>query len=264
MGKSIRKRGGTTVDIQKLIDSYATWLKEEITCEKVGEYYEITTPYLDNANDYLQIYVKQEGNDIYFSDDGQIIRGLKMNGFQFTPTRRTHLQRILTQYGIKLDGDELNTKAPIESFAQKKHMLIQAMLRIDDMCSLSKSKVSSIFLDDIQAFFNEKEIYYSENVQFTGHSGYSHCYDFLLQRSRTKPERLCQAVNTPNKSNMGNILFAWNDTKPSRRNDSELIVFLNDQNTIARGIEEAFQNYQVKAIRWSQRMRQENLEILSA
>lgn len=81
MGKSIRKRGGTTVDIQKLIDSYATWLKEEITCEKVGEYYEITTPYLDNANDYLQIYVKQEGNDIYFSDDGQIIRGLKMNGF---------------------------------------------------------------------------------------------------------------------------------------------------------------------------------------
>ena len=35
------------MDIQKLIDDYATWLKQEITFEKVGEYYEITTPYLD-------------------------------------------------------------------------------------------------------------------------------------------------------------------------------------------------------------------------
>ena len=33
------------MDIQKLIDDYATWLKQEITFEKVGEYYEITTPY---------------------------------------------------------------------------------------------------------------------------------------------------------------------------------------------------------------------------
>ena len=38
------------MDIQKLIDDYATWLKQEITFEKVGEYYEITTSYLDNAN----------------------------------------------------------------------------------------------------------------------------------------------------------------------------------------------------------------------
>ena len=49
------------MDIQKLTADYATWLKQEITFEKVGEYYEITTPYLDSANDYLQIYVRQIG-----------------------------------------------------------------------------------------------------------------------------------------------------------------------------------------------------------
>ena len=42
------------MDIQSLIDDYANWLKSEIKVEKVGEYYELTTPYLDNANDYLQ------------------------------------------------------------------------------------------------------------------------------------------------------------------------------------------------------------------
>lgn len=107
------------MDIQKLIDDYATWLKQEITFEKVGEYYEITTPYLDSANDYLQIYVRQIGDDIYFTDDSATIRNLKMAGFQFTPARKSHLQRILNQYGVRLDGDELICKAPANSFAQK-------------------------------------------------------------------------------------------------------------------------------------------------
>lgn len=257
-------KGGRILDIQKLIDDYASWLKQEITFEKVGEYYEITTPYLDNANDYLQIYVRQIENDIYFTDDSATIRNLKMEGFQFTAARKKHLQRILNQYGVKLEGDELTCKAPVSSFAQKKHLFIQAMLRIDDMFTISKAKVSSLFLDDIQEFFSEKDIFYSDNVQFTGISGFSHNYDFLLQRSKTKPERLCQAVNNPNKSSMGNILFAWNDTKPARRNDSQLIVILNDQNTIAKGIEDAFLNYQAKVVRWSERNKDSNLQLFAA
>ena len=239
-------------------------MAKEITFEKVGEYYEITTPYLDSANDYLQIYVRQDGDELYFTDDSATINNLKMSGFQLTAARKKHLQRILNQYGVKLNGDELIAKAPANSFAQKKHLFIQAMLRIDDMFMISKSKVASFFLDDIQEFFDEKEIYYSDNVQFTGISGFAHNYDFLLQRSRTKPERLCQAVNNPNKSSMGNILFAWNDTKPARKNGSQLIVILNDQNNIAKGVEDAFLNYDAKVIKWSERDSTNNLELLSA
>lgn len=46
------------MDIKKMIDSYTDWLNKSISFEKIGEYYEITTPYLDRFNDYLQIYVK--------------------------------------------------------------------------------------------------------------------------------------------------------------------------------------------------------------
>lgn len=252
------------MDVQKLIDDYTSWLRSEITFYKIGEYYEIITPYLDNANDYLQIYVKQDGNDIFFTDDSATIHGLKMYGFQLTPNRKIYLERILYQYGVKLKGDELVAKAPINGFAQKKHLFIQAMLRIDDMFSVSKSKESSFFLDDILDFFAEREIYYSDNVQFTGISGFTHNYDFLLQRTKTKPERLCQAVNNPNKSNMGNILFAWNDTKPARKNESQLIVILNDQKSIAKGVEDAFLNYEAKVIRWSERNKENNIALLSA
>ena len=95
--------------IQKLIDDYTSWLKNEITFEKIGEYYEITTPYLDNANDYLQIYVKQEGNDIFFTDDSITMHNLKMSGLQLTQNRKLQLQRILYQYGVQLKGCLLYT-----------------------------------------------------------------------------------------------------------------------------------------------------------
>ena len=61
----VRSLGGDSLNIQNLVDDYTSWLKSEIYFDKIGEFYEITTPYLDNANDYLQIYVKQEGNDIF-------------------------------------------------------------------------------------------------------------------------------------------------------------------------------------------------------
>ena len=62
---------------------------------------------------------------------------------------------------------------------------------------------------------------------------------------------------------MGNILFAWNDTKPARKSESQLIVILNDQNHIASGIEDAFINYDAKVIRWSERDKENNIALLS-
>lgn len=59
-----------TMSIQKLIDTYAHWLKEEIVFKKMGEFYEITTPFYNNANDCIQIYIRLEGETVLFTDDG--------------------------------------------------------------------------------------------------------------------------------------------------------------------------------------------------
>lgn len=248
-----------------MINGYAEWLKSEISFEKFGEYYEITTPYLDSANDYLQIYVRQDKDDVCFTDDGATLNNLMMAGIQITGSRKERMEKILTQYGVKVQDGAIVAKSSVMTFPQKKHLFVQAILRIDDMFSLSKTKITSYFLEDVQQFFQQHEIYYTDNVQFTGVSGFTHSYDFLLQRSKNKPERLCQAVNNPNKTNVGNVLFAWNDTKPSRKNsDSQLIVFLNDQNDIPKGVEDAFINYDAKVIKWSEKDVKENVELLLA
>jgi len=252
------------MDIQKLINEYGDWLKQEISFSKIGEYYELTTPYLNNANDYLQIYVRQDDDTIFMTDDGETINSLEMTGFKFTPNRKTNLNRILTQYGVQLNGKSLVCKSSINTFPQKKHMLVQTMLSVDDMFLVTKNRVSSIFFDDVQQFLDSNEIYYTENVIFTGISGYAQCYDFVLQRTKNSSERLCKAVNNPSKSNMANVLFSWDDTKSVRRPDSKLVVFLNDTGKIANGVEEGFKNYNSAVIKWSERSKKENVALLSA
>lgn len=253
------------MDIQKYIDSYISWLKNEITYSEIGEYCEINTPFLDNNNDYIQIYVKQEENEIYFSDDGVTLNELEMGGLKFTSARKQQLTYIINQYGVQLKGYELLLKAPANEFARRKHSFIQCLLKVNDMYMLSRTRISSIFLDDVMDYFEQREIYPVENVQFAGISGFYHNYDFVLQKTKKNPERICLAVNNANKSTIGNIIFSWNDTKPSRKNgESQLIVLMNDQNTIGKGAEEAFDNYKIKGIRWSKREEQSCLDLLTA
>lgn len=252
------------MNIQDYINSYAEWLKNEITFTKIGEYYEINTPFLDNDNDYFQFYVKQNGDELFFTDDGFTINSLEMSGFTLTPNRKKQLSLILNQYGVQFIRKELTMKAPVTQFAQKKHAFTQCLIRVSDMYMTARTRVNSYFLDDIQIFFQQNDIFCMENVQFTGKSGFYHNYDFAIQRSKSKPERLCLAINNPSRATMGNALFAWEDTKPSRKSDSQLVVFLNDTNGIGRGIEDGFENYDVNPIRWSKRMERKNLELLTA
>lgn len=252
------------MDIQKCIDDYANWLKKEITFTKMGEYYEITTPFLDAYNDYFQIYVRQDGDNVLFSDDSQTLNSLAMSGFQLTPNRKKQLKNIVSQYGLTLNQNELTLKANIHEFPQKKHMFVQAMIRISDLYMTSRNKVSSIFLEDIQEYFRANDIYCTENVQFVGKSGFYHNYDFVMQRSKYKPERLCIAINNPSKATIGNALFSWNDTKATRKTDSQLIVLLNDSNSFNQNITSALVNYDVNSILWSKRDDKKMIDLLSA
>ena len=253
------------MDIKQYIDEYANWLRNEISFSQIGEYYEINTPFLDTDNDYFQFYVKQEDSEIYFTDDGYTINSLETAGFKMTKTRKQQLTYILNQYGVKLIKKELTLKAPAKDFSQKKHAFTQCLIRVSDLYMLSSSRVTSIFLDDVLEFFETRNIFPTENVQFAGISGFYHNYDFVLQRTINNPERICLAVNNANKTTIGNIIFSWSDTKPSRKDkNSQLIILLNDSNSIGKGTEDALENYGIKGIRWSKREDKDNISILTA
>jgi len=248
----------------ELKEKYIKWLEDEITVNKIGEYLEINSPFLDRYNDYLQVYAKLENNDeVILTDDAYIINNLKMSGIDINSSKRKQiLESFLNKYSVKLENDALIIKSGVEDFPQKILFLMQAMLNIDDMFILSQSKVASIFLEDVTEFLDKKDIFYSKDVNFIGKSGFLYSYEYLLQRTKNKPERLCKVINNANKQNFQNTIFMWNDTKETRGKDSQLIVFLNDENKIDSSIVTGFKNYDVSTILWSER--EKYVELLGA
>ena len=89
-------------------------------------------------------------------------------------------------------------------------------------------------------------------------------YDFLFPRSRTMPERLCNLINNPNKTNINSTLFAWLDTRQTRKKDSQLLLLINDENKVSEEALDAAHNYDVSIIKWSERNQEKNLSMLAS
>ena len=125
-------------DIQNLLDAYHVWLKDKTVLHQIDQWVEITTPYLDRHNDYVQIYVKKTNGGFLLTDDGYIIDDLKQSGCKLDSHKRQEfLQMTLNGFGVKKDGNELQVHTSAESFASCKHNLLQAMLAVNDMFYLA-------------------------------------------------------------------------------------------------------------------------------
>lgn len=240
-------------DITLLINKYFNFLHTNFDIEKIEKnIYKITTPFLDRRNDHLTIYVVINGDQIKLTDDSYTLDNLEVDGINFTNKREEELKRILIGYGVYRSNNELFALADKNSFAQKKHNFIQALLNVNDMYLLSSEKISSFFLEDIKKYFDEKELIYTENISLEGKSKIIHKFDFLIPKQVTsyKKEALIKAINTPKIENIRALLFSFEDIKEAQRNDKGFVI-LNDKNKINEKIYEALNIYNVIPLHWS-------------
>ena len=59
-----------TTATDELIAEYGEWLKRESSVRNVGEWREVTLPFLDRSNDDLCFYVRTTDGVTSFTDDG--------------------------------------------------------------------------------------------------------------------------------------------------------------------------------------------------
>ena len=242
-------------EIQNLINEYIKWLADKTSLRTIEEWAEITTPYLDRHNDYLQIYVKKENGKILITDDGYTINDLKQSGCKLeTKKRKDLLKMTLNGFGVQLEGDSLITSSSPEKFALKKHNLIQAMLAVNDLFYLSVPLVTSLFLEDVTEWLELHEIRYVQNIKFTGASGYDHVFDFVIPKSRQKSERIVKAINRPSRDTAESFAWAWIDTKEVRPLESIAYAFLNDSDlSVPLDVIDALKSYEIIPMLWSER-----------
>ncbi len=240
-------------------EKYIDWLKQNISQYKINEHvYRITLPFLDRNNDCVDIYVIDKGNGLYtITDDGYTINDLKLGGFdmEVSNKRKAILDFIISSYGINRSRqDELEVDCTEDDLPIKKHMLAQCMAKVSDMFYLSRGSVQSIFLDDVQSFFDANDIRYVNNICLIGRSKLTTHYDFAIARSKNSPERLIKVVNNMNLDAARNIIFSWNDTKDFRQKGTKLYTFIqNTDKKISEDAVAAIQAYGINTALWSEK-----------
>lgn len=242
-------------EVQRLIDEYVAWLKDKTVLRTVRDWVEITTPYLDRHNDYLQIYARAENGSFVLTDDGYTIRDLRLCGCNLESARRQELLRMtLAGFGVQLNDDVLQVHASKDNFAPRKHNLVQAMLAVNDLFYVASPVVTSLFYEDVLDWLELHQVRYTPRVKFTGKSGYDHLFDFVIPKSQSKPERILRAINRPNRDTAEAMVFSWIDTREVRPPESRAYAVLNDTD---RGVPsaalDALRSYDVTAILWSKR-----------
>lgn len=242
-------------EIQRLLDDYIAWLKDKTILRQIDDWVEITAPYLDRHNDYVQIYAKREESGFILTDDGYTIDDLEQSGCKLeTPKRQDLLRMTLNGFGVQLQGNALTVHASQNNFALRKHNLVQAMLAVNDMFYLAVPMVASLFYEDVVEWLDLHEVRYTPKIKFTGRSGYDHLFDFVIPKSRRQPERILQTINRPSRDTAQAVAFSWVDTKEVRPPDSRAYAFLNDsESPVSPGVLDALLSYDVRPIPWSSR-----------
>ena len=121
-------------EVQELMGHYWTWLQARTTLRIVDDWIEVTTPYLDRHDDYLQIYAQPHDGGWLLTDDGYVIDDLEQSGCNIgSPKSKAMLNSILAGFGVQSESGHLVVHASPTDFAQCKHNLVQAMLSVGNL-----------------------------------------------------------------------------------------------------------------------------------
>jgi hypothetical protein len=241
--------------IDELITNYAAWLRDKTVLKQIKDWVEITTPYLDRHNDYLQIYVQKKGDCFVLTDDSYTIEDLVMSGCKLDTRKRKELLDItLRGFGVTRKDDQLTIEARAQDFPLKKHSLIQSMLAVNDMFFLASPTIVSIFLEDVTSWLDQSEIRYTPSVKFTGKSGYDHQFEFVIPKSPKQPERVLKIFNRPGRDTAQTMAFSWLDIKNVRPQDAVSYAILNNESQAIPGaVIEALKSYDIMPVLWTER-----------
>jgi hypothetical protein len=243
------------------IDGYLAWLKSNMRQAQINDVCEITTPFLDFNNDYMQFFVQKRDGRYVLSDDGAILSALEVSGLNFRKGKtKESMNRVAASVGVRIVGDELQIEAEQSTLYSQMHNFIQGMMKISDTFVASAPSTRGLFIEEVRDFFHENDIRFSEAIILQGKTGLTHRYDYVIPSSKTSPERLITAINTPDKEKITSVLYSVGDIRPIRFSAFDSYLFLNDQKKPVR--EEflhAIKESNSHAIAWSKRSEYANI-----
>lgn len=246
-------------------NEYIKWIRENTESISMGELStRLTTPFLDMNNDCIEVYIRKNENGFMITDLGETVSNLEFSLFRISEKRKSILQEIVRVYGVSITKDnELYTLCTMNDFGIKVNSLIQCMIKVSDMLMLSDRNVKVLFYEEVKNFFDKNDVLYTSNLSVVGKSSFYATYDFVLPKSKRKPERFIAPINNAREDVIRSTIFTWEDIKPYRDSDTVLFAIINDkEKKVSEQSLTALDQYGIEYFEWSKR--EENLHKLKS
>lgn len=242
------------MDVSALLRSYQDWMFTQIKTRTVADAVEITLPFIDRDNDYLQVYLLEpEPGEYLLTDDGYTIENLELAGCSLdTEKRQELLLEVINGFGITLDEKALSVSAHEHNFPQRLNNLVQAILAVDDLAYLTSSNVSRIFLTEVTEWLTRKKVRYSPKVSLLGKNDIHYSFDILIPASpeTNTPERIIESFGIFDLKQAEALAYRWGEVRQLRTNTKIYAVFSNKR--ISKRIQDICDAEDIHAVQFSE------------
>lgn len=205
------------LDTTLLLSQYLDWLKNKYRIKNLEDSNQIITPFTNAIGDNINIYVdKIDEKHFLLSDDGETINDLSLNGIELTTTRNQMIDRILIGSGVHRVDDELTIDGVSSEFPEKKHSLLQTILRVNDLMMTRRNNIVNLFSEEVTDFLKENDIIGTSKAKFAGISGLNYTIDYTIPARKNRPEMFIQFHNHLTFSAITNSTFIFEDINEQR------------------------------------------------
>ncbi|MFP7481255.1 DUF1828 domain-containing protein [Weissella paramesenteroides] len=233
-----------------LKQAYFKWLTKEYEFNDLNnEFISISTPFIDNNFDNIEIFAKMYKLDdvdyVKLTDFGETLFNLEVNGININgraKTKKSLFESTINSFGISFNegNHELFIETTLDKFPLAKTRLLQAIMRINDLNYLSKKNIKTAFSEEVFDFLRAKDVVFTPSIEIPGKNGVSSYFDLAIPNNK-KGERLVKTIARPNDINQAKI-FYYDVTSVIGSRPNSLFIYLGNDIDDNRKIEDSKKN----------------------
>lgn len=250
-------------EVNDLLKSHRDWLRGHTLVSQHGKFVEISLPFLNRCNDYVNVYLTKDNDGYVLSDCGETLDELSLVGVEINTPKREHLMNnALAGFGVDYENGLLKLRTTRENFGCNVNNFVQAILAVNDLYYIAKSGVTTNFRSNVVSWLKVKFPQFNERKEIIGKSGSSHSFHFAVRRHDENSTQVFKAISNPTLQAARNLVFSWIDTREKHFPNSSAIAILNDRDQeIPSLVDKTLSQYEIAPVAWSKR--NESLELLS-
>jgi hypothetical protein len=186
------------------------------TCSKVKNYIRIRTPFLYPDGDVIDLFYLEQDGVSTVTDFGETLRWLKMQSLSIkrSPRQLKLIEDICMNHGIEFYKGMLSARIKEGDDLAKAVMRVsQGALRTADLWFTLRTRAIESTAEEIELFFDEKEIPFERNQSAAGRSGKIWRVDFhtRMPRRSSLVYVLSSGSRAASRGVVEHVVTAWYD-----------------------------------------------------